>query len=561
MVGDEAQPTAATEQLGVVLLAGGRASLDALAPAIKSLDLFVLTAHDAPTALASAAENNPDLAILCVDSLGPPAFDLCKQLREGRDLAVLMVSTSADPEVKVQAFECGANDILTDTTNEALISARLRSLLRYRKAVRELRAAYHLVAQRTAQLVKSNEELRREMAERQKTEAALHATEEMARRIQKVEALGQLAGGVAHDFNNILFVILGYCEILEVGMGPAAPLRDAVRQIRLAGERATVLTRQLLAFGRRQTMQPKVLDLNEVVEEMSAMLKRIIGEDIELVTALAPGLGLVKADRVQLEQMILNLVVNARAAMPGGGTLKLETADVILDEGFVRQHIGSRPGPHVLLAVSDTGKGMDAATQVHLFEPFFTTKGPGEGTGMGLAVVYGIVKQSEGSIWVESAPGKGTRFDIYLPLSGDLAARSSARMQALGIRESAAAGEAATILLVEDEAPVRELTRRFLENSGYNVLEAGSCSEAVLLHERNREKVRLLFTDVVMPKMSGRDLASILTRAHPGLKVLFMSGYAADILRGSGVTEPGVAFLPKPFTQEVLARKVREVLA
>jgi len=247
--------------------------------------------------------------------------------------------------------------------------------------------------------------------------------------------------------------------------------------------------------------------------------------------------------------------------MPGGGTLKLETANANLDEEFVAKHIGSRPGPHVRLSVSDTGQGMDAATQAHLFEPFFTTRGPGEGTGMGLAMAYGIVKQSEGSIWVESAPGKGARFDIYLPLSGGIPAGTSARFPALRFKEAPAAAEPATILLVEDEAPVRELTRRFLEKSGYIVLEAGSCSEAVLLHERNKDKVRLLFTDVVMPKMSGRDLASILTRAHPGLKVLFMSGYAADILRGSGVTEPGVAFLPKPFTQEGLVRKVREVLA
>jgi signal transduction histidine kinase len=535
--------------------------LDRLASAVKDLDHLVITTHDAQAALAAAAEQKPDLAILCADSLGPSAFELCKKLKEGRDLAVLLVSTAADQQAQVRAFECGASDILTDMQNQVLITARLRALLTYRQAVRDLRAAYNLVAQRTAQLAKSNAELRGEMAERQKTTAVLRTTEEMARRIQKVEALGQLAGGVAHDFNNILFVILGYCEILEEGLEPAAPLREAVRQIRMAGERASVLTRQLLAFGRRQTMQPKVLDLNEVVEEMSAMLKRIIGEDIELVTVLAPDLGFVKADRVQLEQVILNLVVNARAAMPGGGTLNLETANAVLDEDFVHKHVGSRAGPHVRLAISDTGQGMDAATQAHLFEPFFSTRGPGKGAGMGLAVAYGIVKQSEGSIWVESAPEKGSRFDIYLPLSEDSQGKSSRRMLPAGARGSAAAGEPATILLVEDETPVRELTRRFLEKSGYHVLEAGSCSEAVLLHERNKDKIQLLFTDVVMPKMSGRDLASILTRAHPGLKVLFMSGYAADVLRGSGVTEPGVAFLSKPFSQESLARKVREVLA
>jgi CheY-like chemotaxis protein len=267
----------------------------------------------------------------------------------------------------------------------------------------------------------------------------------------------------------------------------------------------------------------------------------------------------VKADRVQLEQVILNLAVNARDAMPGGGTLTLETTNVVLDEPYVLKHTGSKMGPHVLLSISDTGHGMNRETQAHLFEPFFTTKGPGKGTGLGLAMAYGIIKQSGGNIWAISAPGKGTRFEIYLPRMGETPARSSGLIRAVPDGKSRA-GSATTVLLVEDEEPVRELTRKFLEEAGYTVLEARSCSEAILLHERNKDAVKLLLTDVVMPKMSGRDLAGILTKAHPGLKVLYMSGYTDNVLGERGIMDTATAFLAKPFTQETLARKVAEVL-
>jgi len=599
MTNAEVLSTKMFERVNVVLAVGGKATLNSLVPVIRQSGHTVLTATDAQTAWGIAADNTPDLVILCADSLGNAALDLCKQFKADanlKDSTVLLVSTSEDPRLQVSAFDCGANDILASTRNEVLIASRVRALLKYRNAVRELRSAYEQmeqrVAERTAALRKSNEELKREMAERQKTEAALKTTEEMFRQIQKVEALGQLAGGVAHDFNNVLFVILGYCEVLEQGLAayekrgasgsrlqaavgqpqasgaqpPVSGLQAAARQIRMAGERAAALTRQLLAFGRRQVMKPAVLDLNAVVTDMSAMLRRLIGEDVELVQVLAPALWAVKADRVQLEQVILNLAINARDAMPGGGSLKLETANVVLDEAYVRAHTGSKPGEHVLLAITDSGQGMDRDTQAHLFEPFFTTKGPGKGTGLGLAMAYGILKQSGGNIWAVSAPAKGTRFEIYLPRTKEPVSGSSGKMRAVqGTMSQQAAGAkpqpTITILLVEDEQPVRELTRKFLEGSGYAVLEARSCSEAIMLHERHKDAVRMLLTDVVMPKMSGRDLAGILTRAHPGLKVLYMSGYADNVLGDRGMLDQTTAFLPKPFTQEVLARRVQEVLA
>ncbi|MCY3023988.1 MAG: response regulator [Planctomycetota bacterium] len=558
----EVLSTRVFDRIGVVLVVGSPARVSALVSAVEQLRHTALTAHDATTALATAKEMVPDLALLCVDSLGQQAFDLCKLIKADdklQDTSVLLVSTSQDPRLQVRAFESGANDILASPRNEIVIGARVRALLKYRNAVRELRAAYGdmelRVAQRTAELRRSNEELKREIAERQKTEAALKTTEEMFRQVQKVEALGQLAGGVAHDFNNILFVILGYCEVLESGLKPDDPLRNAAKQIRTASERAAALTRQLLAFGRRQMLQPQVLDLNAVVGDMSAMVQRLIGEDTELVTNLCPERATTKADRVQLEQVILNLAINARDAMPSGGTLTLETAHVMLAEDFVRNHVGSRPGPHVRLTITDTGCGMAPEVMAHLFEPFYTTKGAGKGTGLGLAMAYGIIKQSGGNIYAMSTPGKGTRFSIFLPhVAGPVPvpAADSGSMPAQG---------AGTILLVEDDDSVRKLTRQFLEAGGFTVLEARGASEAIMLHERHKEAIQLLLTDVVMPKMSGRDLAKILLHAHAGLRVLFMSGYTHVAMGQQEGFDPSAALLQKPFTRKALIKKVREVLA
>jgi two-component system cell cycle sensor histidine kinase/response regulator CckA len=393
-----------------------------------------------------------------------------------------------------------------------------------------------------------------DVTERRRAEAALRHAEEQLRQAQKMEAVGRLAGGVAHDFNNLLTAILGSTELLLSGLEPASPLRQDAAEIKKAAERAAGLTRQLLAYSRRQVLQPEVLDLNRVVADMDRMLRRLIGEDVELVTTLAPDLGAVRADRGQLEQVLVNLVLNARDAMPRGGKLTLETTNTELDPGYVEDHTGAKAGPHVLLAVTDTGAGMDPETAAHLFEPFFTTKEVGKGTGLGLATVYGIVKQSDGYIMVYSEPGHGTTFKIYLPR---VAAAEPAPPPAL--RPTVTRGSE-TVLVVEDEEAVRSLSRRALEAGGYTVLAAADGADAVRLVERYGGPIHLVLTDVVMPGMSGRELADRLVQRRPGLRVLYMSGYPGDAIVHRGALDPGTAFLQKPFMPDDLTRKVREVL-
>ena len=380
--------------------------------------------------------------------------------------------------------------------------------------------------------------------------------EESLRESHKMEAVGRLAGGVAHEFNNLLMVIRGYSELLLQRSSANDLVRTNAEEIRKAADRAASLTRQLLAFSRKQVLQPKVLDLNAVVTEVEKMLRRLIGEDIELTAVLDLALGPVKADPGQIEQIILNLAVNARDAMPQGGRLTLKTANVTLDQAYVRQHLGATPGPYVLLAVSDTGVGMDAETRSHIFEPFFTTKGAGKGTGLGLSTVYGIVKQSGGTIWVESAPGRGTTFEIYLPLVEETAA-SGELHRAL---PAPTPGGTETILVVEDEMSVRKLAAEFLGSNGYRVLEAQDGAEALQVCEEHRAPIHLLMTDVVMPGMSGRELAVRLTGARPEMKVIYVSGYTDDAIVQHGVREEGTVFLQKPFSLDALARTVREAL-
>lgn len=375
------------------------------------------------------------------------------------------------------------------------------------------------------------------------------------RQAQKMEAVGRLAGGVAHDFNNLLTAILGCADLLLETLGPEAPEREDVGEIRKAARRAADLTRQLLAFSRQQVLEPQVLDLNVLVPNLEKLLHRLIGEDIELRTALGTRLGAVKADPGQLEQVIVNLAVNARDAMPDGGRLTIETSNIELDETYAAEHFPTQPGSYVLLAVTDTGTGMDAETKSHIFEPFFTTKGLGKGTGLGLATVYGIVKQSGGYLWVYSEPGRGTSFKIYLPrvMETPEPARP-AQGAAVSLRGSE------TILLVEDDEMVRTLTRRLLEANGHTVLLASRGEEALELLRDLKTRIHLLVTDVVMPGMSGRDLADQVQTLRPGIKVLYLSGYTDDAIVRHGVLEPGVSFLQKPFTADILARKVREVL-
>ena len=379
--------------------------------------------------------------------------------------------------------------------------------------------------------------------------------EQQFRQAQKMEAVGRLSGGIAHDFNNLLTVINGYSEIILDSMKPDDLNRNRVGEIKKSGARAASLTRQLLAFSRQQVMEPQVLDLNSVIANMDKMLRRLIGEDIDLVTVAGKDLGRVKADPGQIEQIILNLAVNARDAMSEGGKLTIETQNAELDESYARDHVAVKPGPHVMLAISDTGAGMNPETQKHIFEPFFTTKGKGKGTGLGLSTVYGIVKQSGGNIWVYTEPGKGTTFKIYLPRIDE-----PLEVHPPGKAEAEARSGTETVLLVEDEPAVRMLVLETVKLKGYRVLEAHNGAEALSIAAQHQGPIHLLITDVVMPEMGGRVLAERLAASRLGMKVLYMSGYTDNAIVHHGVLEPGTAFLQKPFTPEALALKVRDVL-
>ncbi len=454
----------------------------------------------------------------------PEALNILKHT--GLDIPFIVVSGTIGEEVAVSTMRNGAHDYLIKGNLTRLTVA----------VARELRDA-------------------EERRERKNAEEALRRSEEQLRQSQKVEAIGRLAGGVAHDFNNLLTVITGYCELLLARLSSDEPMRKEIEQIRKAGERAASLTRQLLAFGRKQILEPKVLDLNSSARDMEKMLKRLIGEDIDLRIAPAPDLRRVKADPGQIEQVLMNLAINARDAMPKGGNLTIETANLELDEAYASRHVGVRPGSYVMLAVSDNGCGMDKEIMARIFEPFFTTKGPGKGTGLGLSTAYGIVKQSGGNIWAYSEPGRGTTFKIYLPQVEEAVVRPRSRRQPTKVSRGSE-----TILLAEDEPELRGLTRRILEMKGYTIIVAGDGTEALEICGRHEGSIHLMLSDVVMPKMSGRELAERLATTRPDMKVLYMSGYTDDAIVHHGILEPGTSFIQKPFTPDSLVRKVREVL-
>jgi two-component system cell cycle sensor histidine kinase/response regulator CckA len=389
----------------------------------------------------------------------------------------------------------------------------------------------------------------RDITQRKHTEELEHRL----RQAQKMEAIGQLAGGLAHDFNNLLGVILGYCEILEE-QDLTQPTRKMILEIHNAGSSAKNLTQHLLAFSRRQVLQPVVLDLNEIVNRVDTMLGRLIGENVELVNVLADDLGAIKADPSQIEQVLMNLAINARDAMSKGGRITIETTNVEIDETYARQHPPVKPGRYVMLSVGDTGAGMDLDTQSHIFEPFFTTKPPGKGTGLGLSTVFGIVKQSGGTIGAYSEPGHGTTFKIYFPRRDEVpVVMRQGKVEPLR-------GGTETILLVDDAAPLRGLTRRLLEDCGYTVLDSGDPAEALKMAELHRGPLPLMITDVVMPGFGGPILAQRLAAVRQETKVLYTSGYAADEIVQVRVPGQDYAFLEKPFTRNDLVRKVRDLL-
>jgi two-component system cell cycle sensor histidine kinase/response regulator CckA len=459
-----------------------------------------------------------------------PGFDGMTALTLARqhcpDVPFLFVSATIGEELAIDAMHQGATD--------------------------------YVLKQRLGRLVPSVQRALRELddrAERKRAEEALRQSEKQFRQSQKMEAVGRLAGGIAHDFNNLLTVIMGYSQVLLTELGPQHPLRGKIEETLKAGEKAATLIRQLLTFSSKQSLDPKTLSLNAAVTSLESLLRRLIGEDIHLVCTLDPANGRLRADQAQLEQVLVNLVVNARDAMPKGGTLTIDTAQVELTRSPVYHLTPILPGPYVRLTVSDTGCGMDRKTQSHIFEPFFTTKGEGKGSGLGLSTVYGIVTQCGGAIDVTSRVGYGTRFDLYFP-SAESDIITTAPTQLLGQPQRGTE----TILLVEDEPSVRMLVRDELRKLGYRVLEAKNGIEACLLATQQAGSFQLLLTDVVMPGMAGRELAQHLSVIKPDLRTLFISGYMDDVGIMAGQEEGTSSFLQKPFTPEVLARAVRNLL-
>jgi signal transduction histidine kinase/CheY-like chemotaxis protein len=457
--------------------------------------------------------------------------------------AVYLVPAFTSPNGQTAAFNRSLGVLLG-----LMIIFLMRERRRYAAALAKVNDDLEeRVAARTAELRQANDCLSREISERLKAEECL-------RNAQKMEAIGRLAGGVAHDFNNLLTVINGYCQILIDGLVGNKRLHEYSEIIVQAGNRAAKLTQQLLAFSRKQVLQPRVVDLNELVVGIDKLLRPLIGAQVELVIDLAADLRPVRVDPGQLEQVLINLAINARDAMPEGGALRVETANAELNGSFAQVHPEFVPGRYVLLAVHDNGCGMDEMTRTHLFEPFFTTKGVGKGTGLGLATSYGIIKQSGGYIHVESQAGKGTVFRIYLPVAAPDDKASNYQPAANG-----APGGSETLLVVEDEECVRSFVSNTLRSHGYTVREAAYADEAIYIFN-SQQPPDLLITDIVMPRMSGRQLSEHLRQERPGLKVLFMSGYASEPPFPEGGVQDGMDFLPKPFTATCLAAKVRQVL-
>jgi signal transduction histidine kinase len=479
-------------------------------------------------AMTSALQRQAwDIVISDYEMPGFGGFEALQLLKEsGQDLPFILVSAVVSEETAVAAMKAGAHDYIMK-----------RKLARLAPAIeRELREAQSRVARKTA-------------------EAALRLSEAQLHQAQKLEAVGRLAAGIAHDFNNILTVITGHSELLLRQLADDDPRRKNAEQIEKSAFFAAGLTRQLLTFSRKQVIEPRVLNPNKVVLNVEKMLRRLIGEDIELYTVLDPAAGNIKADPVQIEQVIMNLAVNARDAMPKGGKLTVTTANISPDEYHLEHFPDLSPGDYVMLAVTDTGTGMSKEVKAHLFEPFFTTKPAGKGTGLGLATCFGIIKQNGGHINLDSESGRGTTFKIYFPQ-----VQSGLEPAYAPTQPAAVAGGCEMVLLVEDEPGVRELAASILREKGYTVLEAANGEEGLRLARQHEGKIDLVLTDVVMPVMGGKEMADNLRASYPDTKVLFTSGYTEDTIGPHGVLRPGIVFLQKPYVRATLARKVREVL-
>jgi signal transduction histidine kinase len=468
-----------------------------------------------------------DIVISDYEMPGFGGFEALQLLQEsGQDLPFILVSAVVSEETAVAAMKAGAHDYIMK-----------RKLARLAPAIeRELREAQTRAARKTA-------------------EAALRLSEAQLRQAQKIDAVGRLAAGVAHDFNNILTVITGRSEILLRQLADDDPRRKSVEQIEKSAISAAALTRQLLTFSRKQVIEPRVLNLNTVVLNVEKMLRRLIGEDIEICSVLDPATRNIKADPGQIEQVIMNLAVNARDAMPTGGKLTITTANTHLDESYLKDFPDLSAGDYVMLAIADTGTGMSEEVKAHLFEPFFTTKPAGKGTGLGLATCFGIVKQNAGHISLETELGRGTTFKIYFPQ-----VQSALEPARVTTQPTEVAGGGETVLVVEDEPAVRELAAFTLREKGYTVFEAANGAEGLRFAQHYEGKIDLVLTDVIMPVMGGKEMADNLRTTHPATKVLFTSGYTEDAIGHHGVLRPGILFLQKPYMTATLARKVREVL-
>lgn len=506
-------------------------------------------------ALEAAEKEPPDLILLDINMPEMNGYEICRRLKENealRDIPIIFISALDETVDKIKAFNAGGVDYITKPFQAEEVHARVKTHLELRRLQKALCEQNQLleikVRERTAKYVESNERLKKEIEERIRLEKELIQS-------QKMEAIGRLASGVAHDFNNLLMVIEGCSGFALKNLPEDDPIYQDIDNIRNAGYRASSLTRQLLTFSRRQMTQPQIINVNSLINEMCKMLHRLIGENIELIETLDPSLRSIKADPGQIEQIVMNLAVNSRDAMPKGGRLTIETANVYLDEGNAFKYGDDRTGTHVMLAVGDTGCGMDPQIQEKIFEPFFTTKEYGKGTGLGLSTVYGIVTQNDGMITVASEPNRGSTFRIFLPNVGESAAPIQ---EDIDLDDPTKIKE--TILVVEDDRAARMVITRILREKGYTIVEASDGAEALQIYKMCEYPIHLLLTDVVMPGLSGRELYEQIRSFNSNAKVLFMSGYTEEDIVQHGVLENGVAFIQKPITPADILRKVRMVL-